>query len=155
MKMMTATASTLFALSSFAQPQLPPATNNCLPVPTIANSGCAGLDATIVYAYAGDERTISWLPDPDDVGFRQDIRYNVEIAVWPLLVRIVNTTTAPGVEQIKWRPPRVGLYYVRIRGCTVQCSEWADSRDPASVDNGNAFMFVIAVKPPTGGGIEQ
>ena len=120
--------------------------------------GCEILDAQTIYAYTGDQRTISWVPDPEDMFRRDEMFYVAEIRTWPLGNLVTTQQTAVAEEVALWTPGLGGHYQVKVQACDPgvpepdQCSDWADSliaqgtREP--------WVLFIAVHPSGGGGIE-
>lgn len=154
--MMKIAATILLAIcSSNAFAQSAPNLQPCNATQPLAQGGCLREPSTIVYGYSGDTRTLQWIPDSADVARRAQLFYHVELYTWPAGVRVAAFTTMLGVEQQDWKPARAGLYFVQVNACDgSSCSPWSSSRDPAHTSGGITWILVIAIKPPTGGGIE-
>lgn len=155
MTMMLKTTIAILALcASSAFAQTPPVLQLCDANQPLAQGGCVREPSTIVYGYSGDVRTIRWVPDPVDVPRRANLFYTVEIYTWPAGVRVAAFTTMLGIEQQPWTPTRAGMYWAQVNAClSTACSAFSSSRDPART-NGVPWILVIAIKPPTGGGIQ-
>ena len=142
----------------------------CASGPALDQGGCLWFPAATVYTYTGDVRDLRWEPHPDDMFRRDTMFYFAEIRTWPLDNLVTSLQTDPGVETFLWTPGAAGFYHAKVMACDPDliesgdivdllldehCSPWADSMNdentPAEVPG---WLVYVAIKPPTGGGIE-
>jgi len=150
-----------------------------VPLSTPCSSGeCTVYNQAFVFALTGDERTIGWALDPNDVA---NMTLFTEITVFEFPPKTaafpVMKAELPEVDRsIGWTPNRAGTYFVNARACrtdgdlasepeaeqhptrgVILCSIIASSTDPAHVAAGvypRGFVMLIKLAPATGGGIE-
>ena len=152
-----------------------------IPVPLEApcpSGECTVYNQAFVFALTGDERTIRWSLDPNDVA---TMTLFTEITVFEFPPKAaafpVMKAELPEVDRsIGWTPNRAGTYFVEARACrtdgdlasepeaeqhpsrgVILCSIIAASTDPAATAPDvypRGFVLLIKLAPATGGGIE-
>lgn len=145
-------------------PGLPDPSDMC------ATGNCTWYGVATVYSFTSDPLTLTWAPHPDDMSRRARMFYFTEIRTLPLDNVVIALQTDVAQEEFFWTPDAAGHYHARVQACdpdliesgdindmipSEHCSDWADSMNdqntPAELPG---WMVYVAIKPPSGGGIE-
>ena len=150
-----------------------------VPLSTPCSSGeCTVYNQAFIFALTGQERTLRWELDANDVA---TMALFTEITVFEFPPKAaafpVMKAELPEVDRsIGWTPNRAGTYFVEARACRtdgdlasepeaeqhpsrglILCSIIAASTDPAATAPDvypRGFVLLIKLAPATGGGIE-
>ncbi len=140
---------------------------------------CTVYNQALVWTLTGDERTLGWAPDANDVA-TMALFYELELLEFPPKdpqVPIFTAELPEGTNLHAWTPNRAGVFFVKLRACRtdieqdgtedqseqradgswILCSIWSVSIDPTFTDPGaypRGFIIFAQLAPATGGGIE-
>jgi len=140
---------------------------------------CTVYNQALVWTMTGDERTLAWAPDANDVS-TMALFYQLQLLEFPPKdpqVPVFTSELPEGTNLQAWTPNRAGVFFLKLRACRtdiaqdgtepdaeqrtdgswILCSLWAESIDPTYTDPGEyprGFIIFAQLAPATGGGIE-
>ncbi len=140
---------------------------------------CTVYNQALVWTMTGDERTLRWAPDSNDVA-TMALFYELELLEFPPKdpqVPVFTSELPEGTNLQAWTPNRAGVFFVKVRACRtdiaqdgteaqseqradgswILCSVWAVSIDSAYTDPvvyPRGFIILAELAPATGGVIE-
>ncbi len=140
---------------------------------------CTVYNQALVWTMTGDERTLAWAPDANDVA-TMALFYQLQLLEFPPKdpqVPVFTSELPEGTNLQAWTPNRAGVFFLKLRACRtdiaqdgtepdaeqrtdgswILCSVWAVSIDSAYTDPvvyPRGFIILAELAPATGGSIE-